>query len=196
MYYLGAKALWIIYGFLIIVLYRAGMYERRRAYLVEMKRFYFDQYIEDQKKLALPDIQKDENLCKKYGKSYDKLLGEVTTIKKYILDTGIFDPHIFVDEPVGMSGIRSYKASVLDNFYQHDNNIIDIFNKTIGEAIGYYAHRRNESFNPFFWIEYLLFLPRHIAGYVGITSEAIKNIAQAIYFIAIAIMVLYKIFTF
>lgn len=186
------KILYIIDVFLIVMLYTAYFYEKRRGHLESIKKLYF-KFLDDQKELKKQEMRDDEKLCEKYGKSYQKLLSEATIIKKYILDTGIPEPYLFIEDCVEGGYIRSRKFSVLDEFYQQRNDIADVFNKTINKAIGHYLYRRNTFLNPASWAEHLIFLPKHLIGYIGITSQGVKNISQAVYWIALAIVLMFNI---
>jgi len=39
------------------------------------------------------------------------------------------------------------------------------------EAIGYYRDRTVEAFNPLYWVETLIYLPRTLLSYIGVNPE-------------------------
>ena len=177
---------------LIVVLTRALLYERRRQFLVSADKLY-SKYLSDQKELEKSSVRKNKKLSEKYAKSYQQILSMTTTIKKYILDTGIKEPFAQIDERIG-NAVRYYKVSVLDNFYTYyHTSMPDLFNKTIKKAIGHYRYRRNESFSLLFWIEFFIFLPNKIIPILGISSKTILNGIQIIYWILASIGIIFSL---
>ncbi|NQT95369.1 MAG: hypothetical protein HQ572_02860, partial [Candidatus Omnitrophica bacterium] len=179
--------------FILIIAYRAYCYEKRRGFLSSANKLY-NKYIADQTTLEKPEILKDSKLSKKYGKSYQQLLSKKTTIRKYILEAGIKEVFLPVIQPVQGGGISKTTFSVLEYPYQiNTDGVGDYYYRGISEAIGHYKHRRNESFNPFFWIELMIFLPKQLAGYAGISSKVIVNLSQAVYWLILALGAYFKL---
>ena len=72
----------------------------------------------------------------------------------------------------------------------------DIVRITLGmfhRAIGVYRSRMIETINPLYWIETIIFLPRQILNYLGVTPESvIIKIAQLIYWLAAFVFGIYR----
>lgn len=81
-------------------------------------------------------------------------------------------------EPVGYGQLSAAQISVFSNLGLPYEDIIGVVMKKFHEAIGVYRSRMLESFNPIFWLEFLIFLPRHVFLYLGIASD--KLVVKAI----------------
>ena len=72
---------------------------------------------------------------------------------------------------IGYGQIASGTASVFANFPSMNKSVVGYVITCFDEAIGTYRRRCFESFNPLYWIETILFFPRHLLTYLGVDSE-------------------------
>lgn len=87
-------------------------------------------------------------------------------------------------EPAGYGQLSAGHISVFSNLTVLHEDIIRVVMNKFHEAIGVYRHRMLESFNPRFWLEFLIFLPKHMFLYLGIASDklVVKG-AQLLYWL-------------
>lgn len=119
---------------------------------------------------------------KYYRKSYeDFLFDKSSRIAEYKLQTiklfknaGIKDSSTPVSQPVGYGQIANFDASVFHNFPSKLTIIAQPALEMFDSATGVYRSRVFESFNPLYWIEQILFLPKNILIYVGLDSEQVS----------------------
>lgn len=66
------------------------------------------------------------------------------------------------------------KISVIDNIGSNRKDIVNITLGMFKSSIGYYRTTAFNSFNPMYWIDLIIFLPKHILLYFEVTKN--KNI--------------------
>lgn len=125
-----------------------------------------------------------------------KLVEKKSKVIALIEGAGISDQHIPVLKPAGYGKVYSTALSVLDNFPSARK---DIYEFTLGlffNAIGVYRRRTIESFNPLFWIETFIFLPKRTLKYLGANpdSVAVKALQVLWWIFTVAIAILIAIF--
>lgn len=76
-------------------------------------------------------------------------------------------------QPVGYGQIVTANISVQKNFPSDRNDLFQITFGMFYEAIGIYKKRIIETFNPIYWIELIIFLPKNILTYLSVKSESI-----------------------
>ena len=115
----------------------------------------------------------------KYEKEFIKYLsGEPSKIEEYKLlcialfkKAGIKDTETPITQPTGYGRIASFNASVFQNF---PSNIAIIANPALNmfkNASGIYKSRIYEGFNPIYWVDLIIFLPKNLLSYIGLDSE-------------------------
>lgn len=101
-----------------------------------------------------------------------------------LITAGIEDSKVPYIEPVGYGYVVNTFASVLDNISIRREDIVDHFLKMLHNAIGVYRKRIFEALNPFYWIETIVFLPRAIFTYLGVSQSNIAiRIAQVVWWL-------------
>jgi hypothetical protein len=140
-------------------------------------------------------------LFKKYNDYIENPIWEFSKYKLEILklfkDAGIKNSGINVSQHVGYGTLKVQQISVLSNINFINEDIISIITGNFYATIGYYKLRFLETFNPIFWIEYIVFLPKNIFKYIGFkSSNVLINIIQIIYWILGLFASIYAIFGF
>lgn len=83
------------------------------------------------------------------------------------------DPKIPYAQPVGYGQMATGSASVLDNFPNRLEDHAVFTSRLIDEALGVYRQRFWETFNPLYWIDSILYLPRTILSYLGLKPDSV-----------------------
>ena len=139
--------------------------------------------------LRYPIIEK--NLMLAYStdaNSKMKALSHRTQILNYIKYAGVKDKHLPVTQAVGYGQIASANASIFDNILNNRQDIAGMAIECLLEAKGNYWSKFINSFNPFYWIRFILFIPKNILSYLGLNDKSIIiKIFQLIYWIFAAI---------
>jgi hypothetical protein len=87
----------------------------------------------------------------------------------------------------------SFNASVFQNFPSKSADHAMTAMRDFQDAMGIYRRRIFESFNPLYWINLVLFLPKNILGYVGFKTEtALIKIFQLIWWLAGIVFAIFK----
>lgn len=128
--------------------------------------------------------------------THDKVDNRVYETKNEVIElflsAGIKDAFIPVAERRG-SVITTYTASL---FNAYPTNRVDFFSHYItmfDETIGTFKHRIFETFNPFFWINFVLFLPKNIIDYLGLnTNTVFVKILNLIFWICTFLLGLFQ----
>ena len=102
--------------------------------------------------------------------SFPQYKGE---IKKLLKNANISDSYIPMSQHLGLGQISNGNASVYLNFPSRIIPIASSLSNKFDEAIGTYRNRVFESFNPIYWIETLIFLPKNLLQYIGLDSEKV-----------------------
>ena len=135
--------------------------------------------------LRYPLIEKQ--LLKNY--STDKAqkldaLSHKTQILNYIKNAGVKDKTIPVAQPLGYGQIASSTVSVFNNIMNQRQDIAANVTDCLLEAKGNYWFRFINSFNPFYWLRIIIFIPKYIFSYLGLKEENIVvKIFQLIYWL-------------
>ncbi len=95
-------------------------------------------------------------------------------ILKLFKDAKINDIHLPTTTMIGYNRSVSHQISIYQNLlYRTDQivvNVCDMFD----EAIGYYRSAYKEAFNPLYWIEVIVLLPKHIMEYFDMNTEKLN----------------------
>ncbi len=108
-----------------------------------------------------------------------ELLRRAPKVKQLVADANIEEGKVPVAQAMGYGQIATFKASPLDNYGNLREDMVGTTHQLMQRALGHYWDRFKESASPFFWIEAVVFLPRSILGYLGISGQsAVVKIAS------------------
>jgi hypothetical protein len=109
---------------------------------------------------------------------------------------GIEDNHVPYAQPVGYGKVASGMVSVFQNLSSHREDIVHIVLTMFHRALGVYSKRAKETFNPLFWVEYILYLPKNVLQYFGLPPDHVfVRTVQIIYWAISAIASFFNIFS-
>lgn len=98
-------------------------------------------------------------------------------------------------EPIGYGQLQTGNISVFKNLAMLRTDVCGIVSQQLVEAQGVFLSRVLNSFNPIFWFELIIFLPKNILTYLGFNPEGIfTKLLQLIWWIIGAISTLGGIF--
>jgi hypothetical protein len=118
------------------------------------------------------------------AKGDTKLLEHKTQVIKILKDAGVEDALIGSVELVGYGYVRTGNASTFENFPNARQDVAHATVRMFHQAIGVYRSRMFETFNPLYWIEAIINLPKQTLVYLGLPSESIViKIAQLVWWI-------------
>lgn len=120
--------------------------------------------------------------CQKFYQLYlewfsdqnDKLFQNRGRIVKLLKNAGVKDSFIPTSQPIGFGQVCNANASVYDNFPSNIQEFAALMYSKFQEAIGEYKSRMIESFNPLYWIDTILFLPKHLLSYLGVGQASLS----------------------
>ncbi len=140
---------------------------------------------------------KSVDLKDKYIKYWNKELpnAQIYTpeIKKVFLKAGINSYFFSFAQPVGYGYYSNGKAPIIDNLFYYDNRLIMNVISLFDQAIGTFRSRIIENFNPIFWIEFVIFLPKNIFKYLGFNTSSIPiKLFQIVYWVSGAFYTIYS----
>jgi hypothetical protein len=134
--------------------------------------------------------------CKHYLNKYldwlidhtSEMVGHKSQVIKLFQDAGVEDSYRVVVEPLGFRQIQTAKVSVWANFPNSEEYFAVLTTRMFHQAIGAYRSRVLETFNPLYWIEFVINLPRQALSYLGVSPEsATIKIAQLAYWVVGAV---------
>ena len=148
--------------------------------------------------LRYPTVEK--HLLLNYSSnSSDKITSATykSQITNYIKYAGVKDKFIAVTQPTGYGQLASSKISVFYNILNSRQDVAQIVIQSLLEAKGNYWSRFVNSFNPFYWLRIILFIPKYIFSYLGLKEKSIViKVFQLIYWIlCIAFTIATTVFT-
>lgn len=137
------------------------------------------------------------NLFKMYENFYKNNDSEVTLYKSEIRDlfkkANIEDGRILYTRPLGFNQIATGDASIIENMFVQRDDIVQSMLHYFNDAISTFRLRIIQNFNPIFWLECIIFLPKKLVEYLGITSSTLFiNFFQLVYWTFSVIYSLYK----
>ncbi|MGN0574641.1 MAG: hypothetical protein ACI4J2_01305 [Ruminococcus sp.] len=116
---------------------------------------------------------------------------------KLLKEAKVNDRYFPISQPTGNGMIANITLSVYANFFQRKALIIPEVNEMFDEAVGYYRLHWRETFNPIYWLETALFLPKKVLSYIGadldkVSSRIINVLLTAIWWILTAFVAFFK----
>ena len=122
------------------------------------------------------------------GKKIDSLFESQALFKKLLEKANVKESYLPVCQPVGLGRAVQYNASVKEQFPSRIHDFALQINKMFYEAEGVFLARAKEAFNPLYWIDFVIFLPKHFMAYLGAdTEKLLTKILQAVYFLVAGI---------
>lgn len=165
---------YIIIGFGCILLYKflSNLY-----YYLDCKRL---------KSIYIAWIRGENNNC-----MYTK-----AKVLKLFKRAHIKDAAFFQSEHVGYGQIASYNIQAMSNYPLLNEDHMNYTFRAYDEAIGYFKDEMLNSFNPIYWIDTIIFLPKTILEYIGADTEKVSSkilnvILTAIWWVITAFGVIY-----
>ncbi len=115
-------------------------------------------------------------------------------IKQLFKDAGLNDSSVIHQEFLGFGNITNMRVSVFDNLTNRREDIVGLVQISFNEAIGVFRKRYKDTYNPSFWIDYIVKLPQYIFDFFGVLPEKIVvKIFLIIYWIIAILFGLQKI---
>lgn len=122
-----------------------------------------------------------------------KFIQNKEEIKSLFKDAGLKDSSVIHQEFLGFGKFSNMRVSVFDNLTNRREDIVGNVQNRFNEAIGVYRKRFRESFNPIFWIDFIVKFPQHIMEFFGVLPEKIAvKIFLVIYWLVAIIFGLKK----
>lgn len=114
-------------------------------------------------------------------------------IMKVFHEAGIKDSNLPNVEPAGYGFVSKTSIPVQLNMIVLREDIIEIVIRMFHRTIGVYRSRMIESISPIYWLEFVIFLPKHILTYIGISGESVfMKIVQVVYLLSVSLSALFK----
>jgi hypothetical protein len=129
--------------------------------------------------------------CKWYLKQYGEYIKQPSwkfdqhqpQIVKLFQDAGIEDVLVSRVAVVGMT-IQTSQASAFQNLAVREQDVPSVVSTLFHRTIGVYRNRLFETVNPLYWIETIIYLPREMLKYLGVSSENVgAKLLQVVYWI-------------
>lgn len=92
-------------------------------------------------------------------------------IIKLMNRAGIPDSRIPISQAINPIQLTSHAASVFANFPTKNPQLAASMYAKFDDVVGVYRTRWQEAFNPLFWIETVVFLPKSVILYIGADLE-------------------------
>lgn len=108
-------------------------------------------------------------------------------IRKLLLLAGIRARKVMVNEPIGWGQLITGTFEHLDNITLRRADMMTEIHADLREAVSVFWRKIFQSFNPFFWLEFVIFLPKHVLGYLGLSPDGgIVRLSQALWWLIAA----------
>lgn len=123
------------------------------------------------------NLYQTKKLCNEYIRwlydrsNYDKVAQKKYLFKELVKKANIVDVHLPTTQPMGYGKIASFKASVAENFPSCFADFATVTNDMFYEMEGIFKSRIREAFNPLYWINLIIYLPKNLLEYFGLSSD-------------------------
>ena len=115
-------------------------------------------------------------------------------IKSLFKEAGLKDSSVIHQEFLGFGNFANMKVSVFDNMTNRREDIVNNIQMRFYEAMGVYKKRYKETFNPIFWVDFLVKFPQYLMEFFGVLPEKVTvKIFLVIYWMAAILLGLKKI---
>lgn len=160
-------------------------------FLLNISKYYYLKKVVNKRKIYIDGRFEDSNEgLKKYSDSAASWIQEnQIEIRKIVLATGIQDQRKSFMAHLGFGYTERQSMTALDNLLLLDIELFHGAAEIINRAKGFYKTQAIKCFNPLFWIEFIIFLPKEILKYFGVNENekigsTITKIIQIIYWLA------------
>lgn len=134
-----------------------------------------------------------DEYSKELKEGNSNILRDQQEIKRVLQKADIKESRITNAQPIGFGKIEIVTASSFDNMCYKGIDEVNAMTSAFEMAIGVYRQRIVDSFNPIYWIEFIIFIPKHIIQYLGLDTENISTrLFQLFYWILGAIYAIYS----
>jgi len=117
-----------------------------------------------------------------------KIVAARAQVVALLKDASVKDSYVGTVQPAGYGYMATANASVMDNFPNAREDFAALTNAMFLQALGTYRSRMLQTFNPLFWIEFLIHLPRYALRYLGVSPDAVViKLAQIVWWIVCAV---------
>jgi len=125
-------------------------------------------------------------------------VGNISRHKSAIISlfeqAGIKDFVVSKMQPAGLGYVQTFDLKGFDNIHLIDFQVATNIQTKFDEAIGSFDHKMKQSFNPFFWIESIIYLPKNMINYIAPNSSngGFIKVLQIIFWIAMILFGLHN----
>jgi hypothetical protein len=136
--------------------------------------------------------------CKRYLDEYYEYLegGSAFEFEKFVPrllelfeNAGIEDKSFPLVQPAGYGRVFTGEASIFSNITHKRKDIVASVVQMFHRAIGVYHSRMLETFNPLYWVRSIVYLPKQILSYLGVSSEStVVRILQVAYWLTVPVI--------
>lgn len=124
------------------------------------------------------------------GEPFDEY---IPLAKKFCEDTGLNHISIPVLQPLGYSQFASFTANVSANLSNRRSDMVEAAMSLFDEMVGVYRMRMRESLSLQFWVDAIIFLPKHIVKYLnGNPENLFTKLGQLLYWIAAPLLLIFR----
>jgi hypothetical protein len=128
------------------------------------------------------------------GKEKQKFTQVTTLVADLFKEANLNDFVVSSMEPAGYGYFKTANVKGFINLHLKDPRIMDLALNAFNQATGVFRHRMIQSFNPLYWIEFIIKLPEKLLEYLNFKpGDSIMKIFQLIYWIAGILFGLHKI---
>ena len=118
----------------------------------------------------------------KWMKDYDYDFEEKTSqIIDLFKKANLENKYISITVPVIGRQYERAKTSIYDNLFLQNQIISNAIHHNFKQAIGVFKRRIYNSINPMYWIELIIYMPKHTLEFMGVDGKSRSNILQVIY---------------
>lgn len=116
-----------------------------------------------------------------------------SAIKKLFDAAGLTDRMIPVAQPVGYGQIMTGHTMVFSNMANRREDVVGNMLSCFATARGTFKNRIIENFSPIFWVNCVLFLPRTVLKYLGVSGDSIfSKLLQLTYWAVTPFLILLR----
>lgn len=125
---------------------------------------------------------------------YQNLAERKSKLKELLKEAKISNKVIPTSKSIGFGHFTPIDLNIIENFLVRNEAVASVFRQLIFEAIGYFKDKMRESFNPLFWLNLIVFLPRNILFYLGVKADfdVLIKLLQLIYWICMVVLLFFN----
>lgn len=136
-----------------------------------------------------------------YSKKYDNYLRDSKNefVQNIPMTTKLFkaadlqECTFTVVEPVGYGRIKTSTVTHFINLANRREDIVAATLRCFDQAKAIFKHRLLEAFSPLYWIRGILFLPKQLFTYLGVSVDSVfVKIAQIIYWFVTPLLIAFR----